>query len=136
MSNSREALKEADFGSRVAEDEVDALHSYFVETEEWRRLLSGDVDVVFGAKGAGKSALYSLLVAQKQQLRVGRRTLFLAAENPRGAPAFRDLTTEPALSEEQLRDLWKLYFLCITADYLRHHLQHAGKTTNIFRRCA
>ncbi|RKE24332.1 hypothetical protein B0G76_8214 [Paraburkholderia sp. BL23I1N1] len=118
----KDVLAGAGFGSRIAEDEGDHLHSYFVETDQWRRLLSGEVDIVFGAKGAGKSALYSLLVAKKDELRLGRRTLFLAAENPRGTPAFRDLTAEPPLSEEQFRGLWKLYFLSIAADYLRHQL--------------
>lgn len=117
-----DVLANAGFGSRIAEEEVDNLHSYFVETDQWKKLLSGEVDVIFGAKGAGKSALYSLLVAKKDELRLGRRTLFLAAENPRGTPAFRDLTAEPPLTEEQFRGLWKLYFLSIAADYLRHQL--------------
>ena len=56
----------ATFGSRVAEDEGEGLLSYFVETEQWRKLIAGDVDIVYGAKGAGKSALYSLLVGQKE----------------------------------------------------------------------
>lgn len=122
MNTQKSVLIDAEFGSRIAEDEVDELHSYFVETEQWRKLLTGDVDIVFGAKGAGKSALYSLLVAQKEKLRLGRRTLFIAAENPRGTPAFRDLTTEPPLSEEQFRGLWKLYFLSIATNYIRYHL--------------
>lgn len=122
MAKRKDLLTDAVFGSRIAEDEVDELHSYFVETEQWRKVLAGEVDIIFGAKGAGKSALYSLLVAKKELLRLGRRTIFLAAENPRGTPAFRDLTTEPALSEEKFRGLWKLYFLCIAANYLRHHL--------------
>lgn len=120
MSDRKKALSAANFGSRIAEDDTE-LHSYFVETEQWRKILAGDIDIVFGAKGAGKSALYSLLVAQKEVLRLGRRTMFLAAENPRGAPAFRDLTTTPPLSEEQFRSLWKLYFLTIASNYLRHH---------------
>lgn len=124
MSNGKkEALMQANFGSRVAEDEVDSLHEYFVETEQWRKLLAGEVDIVFGAKGAGKSALYSLLVTQKEMLRLGRRTMFLPAENPRGTPAFRDLVLNPPASEEEFRGLWKFYFLSLTANYLRHHLQ-------------
>ncbi|WP_215406994.1 hypothetical protein [Janthinobacterium sp. JC611] len=115
-------LESAEFGSRIAEDEVDELHSYFVETDQWRRILSGEVDIIFGAKGAGKSALYSLLVAQKDKLRLGARTLFISAENPRGTPVFRDLTTSPSLSEESFRGLWKLYFLSISANYIRTHL--------------
>lgn len=123
-------LSNANLGSRIAEDEVDDLQTYFVETSQWQRLLNGDVDIVFGAKGAGKSALYSLLVATKEKLRLDRRTMFLAAENPRGTPAFRDLTTAPPLSEEQFRGLWKLYFLSIAAGYLRHHLT-VNRSSNI-----
>lgn len=126
MSSKIAILKQSEFGSRIAEDEIDELQSYFVETESWRKVLAGDVDIVFGSKGAGKSALYSLLVARKEELRLGRRTVFIAAENPRGAPAFRDLTTAPPLSEEQFRGLWKLYFLSISSNYLRHHLTSNG----------
>lgn len=122
MTNRKKALSAANFGSRTAEEEADDLQNYFVETEQWRKILRGEVDIVFGAKGAGKSALYSLLVKQRDQLRLGRRTIFLAAENPRGTPAFRDLTTAPPLSEEEFRGLWKIYFLSIAANYLRHHL--------------
>ncbi|MHB8472038.1 MAG: P-loop ATPase, Sll1717 family [Gammaproteobacteria bacterium] len=130
MSNEREnALMQADFGSRVAEDEVDRLHEYFVETEQWRKLIAGDVDIVFGAKGAGKSALYSLLVSQKDVLRLGRRTVFVAAENPRGTPAFRDIVPNPPASEEEFRGLWKLYFLSLVANYLRYNFQ-VTKTSN------
>lgn len=129
MTNRQDVLTRAVFGSRIAEEEVDELHSYFVETEHWRKVLAGEVDIIFGSKGAGKSALYSLLLAQKEQLRLGRRTLFLPAENPRGTPAFRDLTTEPPLPEDKFRSLWKLYFLGIAANYLRHHLT-TSKTTD------
>ena len=131
MNTRRKLLADASFGSRIAEDEVDELHSYFVETEQWRKVIAGEVDIIFGAKGAGKSAIYSLLVAQKEHLRLGRRTIFLAAENPRGTPAFKNLTVEPVFSEENFRGLWKLYFLCVTANYIRHHLTMT-KTTNEF----
>jgi hypothetical protein len=125
MASKQEILINAHFGSRIAEDEADELQSYFVETEQWRKVLAGDADIIFGAKGAGKSALYSLLVAKKEELRQGRRTVFIAAENPRGTPAFRDLTTEPPLTEEHFRALWKLYFLSISANYLRFVLDNA-----------
>ncbi|MBB6189548.1 hypothetical protein [Rhodanobacter sp. MP7CTX1] len=129
MTGQQDVLAGAGFGSRIAEEELDHLRSYFVETEQWRKLLSGEVDIVFGAKGAGKSALYSLLVEKEPELRLGRRTVFIRAENPRGATAFRDLITIPPLSEESLRALWKLYFLATAAHYLRHHLT-ASKTSN------
>jgi hypothetical protein len=59
---------------------------------------------------------------QKETLRLGRRTVFIAGENPRGTPAFRDLAADPPTTEEQFRSLWKLYFLTLLANYLRHHL--------------
>lgn len=121
--NKSKVLGDAKFGSRTAEDESDDLRTYFVETAQWRKILAGDVDVVFGAKGSGKSALYSLLVAQRETLRLGRRTIFLAAENPRGTPAFRDLANQNLLTEDQCRGLWKLYFLSIASTYLRHAIQ-------------
>lgn len=48
------------FGDRVAENESSRLSRYFVKTAEWNSLLGGDVDVIFGSKGSGKSALYTL----------------------------------------------------------------------------
>ncbi|MEA3273874.1 MAG: hypothetical protein U9Q81_00940, partial [Pseudomonadota bacterium] len=107
-----EALSQTDFGQRVAEDEVDALSSYFVETDNWRRLYSGDIDVIYGPKGSGKSALYSLLVARSNDL-FDRNILLVPAEKPRGTPAFRDLVTDPPASEAEFTNLWKLFFLSL-----------------------
>ena len=93
-TNARQRVLEAsDYGSQIAEDEIGKLSHYFVETEQWRKFYSGECDIVFGAKGSGKSALYSLLTAKKEEFRLGKRTIFLQAENPKGAPAFRDLAS-------------------------------------------
>jgi len=59
---------EVSFGQRVAEDEVDELASYFVQTEQWRLVESGQVDIVFGSKGAGKSAIYSTLLSRADEM--------------------------------------------------------------------
>ena len=40
-------LTELNFGQRIAEEEVEALTEYFVETDHWRRLFSGDVDIIY-----------------------------------------------------------------------------------------
>jgi len=58
----RDVLQTLSFGERIAEEEVKALAKYFVDTEQWRRISSGNVDVVYGPKGSGKSALYALLM--------------------------------------------------------------------------
>jgi hypothetical protein len=102
-------LRSLTFGQRVAEEETDILSTYFVETDHWERLYRGDIDVVYGPKGSGKSALYSLLLSKSSEL-FDRGILLVAAENPRGTPAFRDLVTDPPASEREFVGLWKLYF--------------------------
>ncbi|PKN01877.1 MAG: hypothetical protein CVU77_02780 [Elusimicrobia bacterium HGW-Elusimicrobia-1] len=142
-----EVLRSTNFGQRVAEEEVDSLAQYFVETDHWRRLFSDEVDVIYGPKGAGKSALYSLLVGRKTNL-FDRRILITVAENPRGATAFRALEADPPASEREFIALWKLYMACLVSvtldDYgfagdqakeLREHLRANGllATNNLQR---
>jgi len=105
-------LRKLSFGQRVAEEEGDSLARYFVETDHWHRLFGGTVDIVYGPKGSGKSALYSLLIARTDDL-FDRQVLLAPAENPRGATAFRDLVAEPPASEREFVALWKLYLLCV-----------------------
>ncbi len=104
----RAILGSITFGHRVAEEETDVLSTYFVETDHWQRLYKGDIDVVYGPKGSGKSALYSLLLSKSTEL-FDRNILLVAGENPRGATAFRDLVTDPPASEREFVGLWKLY---------------------------
>ncbi|MGH9343729.1 MAG: P-loop ATPase, Sll1717 family [Terriglobia bacterium] len=107
-----EVLSKVEFGQRIAEEEGDALTEYFVETDDWRRVFAGNIDIIYGPKGAGKSALYSLLVARSNAL-IDRGIILVPGENPRGAPAFRDLMTDPPASEREFMGLWKLYFLSL-----------------------
>jgi hypothetical protein len=113
-------LRQVHFGQRVAEEEGEQLSSYFVETDHWRRLFSDDVDIVYGPKGSGKSALYSLLLARHAEL-FDRRVLLAPAESPRGAPAFGSLVSDPPASEQEFTALWKLYFACLISATLDQH---------------
>jgi hypothetical protein len=117
MITRQELLKSITFGQRVAEEESDVLATYFVETDNWRRLFAGDIDVIYGPKGSGKSALYSLLIARSSDL-FDRSIVLVPGENPRGAPAFRDLVADPPLSEHEFISLWKLYFACLLCGVL------------------
>jgi hypothetical protein len=67
-SDKQRVLQDLTLGSRIAEDEAGELGTYFVETEQWRRVWMGDVDVVYGPKGSGKSAIYSTLGAREDDL--------------------------------------------------------------------
>jgi hypothetical protein len=112
-----ELLEHLTIGRRVAEEESDELASYFVETNQWRKVLAGDVDVVFGPKGSGKSAIYATLLDRSHQL-LDKRVVLLSAENPRGAPAFRDLVANPPASEAEFVSLWKLFTLSLVGQAL------------------
>src|ERR1039457_1148193 len=105
--NKYDVLTAITFGHRIAEDETDTLISYFVETDQWRKVISGQVNVVYGPKGSGKSALYSLL-RQKENELMARHIILAPCENVRGTPVFEDLVSDPPASEEQFRGLWKL----------------------------
>lgn len=115
-----DVLKASSFGERTAEEESTKLEKYFVETDEWRQLYSGEDDIVYGPKGSGKSALYALLSNRKDEL-FDRKILLLPAENVRGAPVFRDLVENPPTSENELRHLWKLYFASLIGYTLRDY---------------
>jgi hypothetical protein len=136
VMNNHQVLEASQFGSQIAEEETAMLSTYFVETEQWRKFYSGECDIVFGAKGSGKSALYSLLTSKKEEFRLGKRTIFLPAENPRGLPAFKDIgkiTKGFHLSDDHFRSLWKLYFLSILANQIRHQLE---TTKSINKECS
>ena len=114
MTTKREILLQVRFGHQVAEQELDQLSSYFVETDQWRRVLSGEIDVVYGPKGAGKSAIYGLLLSRRDAL-FDTQILLAPAENPQGTLAFAGIATDPPTSEAQFRALWKLYLLSLAA---------------------
>ena len=116
----RDLLEHLTIGRRVAEEESDELASYFVETNQWRKMLAGDVDIVFGPKGSGKSAIYATLLDRSRQL-LDKQVVLVSAENPRGAPAFRDLVANPPASEAEFVSLWKLFALSLVGQALVQH---------------
>jgi hypothetical protein len=118
MATKKEVLEQSSFGKRVAEDEGKELASYFVETNQWRQIFSGEKDIVFGDKGAGKSAIYSLLVSRIDAL-FDRNIIIVPGEKPRGTPAFKDLIVDPPTSQQEFVGLWKLYFLSLIGAALR-----------------
>jgi len=108
----RTVLEQLNFGERIAEDEKDELANYFVETDQWARVASGAVDVIFGAKGAGKSAIYTTLMNRERELS-DRGVITVSAENPRGSTVFSGLTSNPPTSEAEFVAIWKTYILTL-----------------------
>jgi len=114
----QEILTLTSFGKRVAEEEGEELSAYFVETDQWKRVFSGEVDVIYGPKGSGKSAIYSLIVDRKAEL-LTRGITVVPAENPRGAAAFKELIADPPTGEHEFRALWRIYFISLIGEVLR-----------------
>lgn len=120
MPTRLELLRELSFGHRIAEDEAKNLAKYFVETEQWRTIFGGKADIVYGAKGAGKSAIYALLKDKEGDL--SRRNIILtSAEEPRGDTVFSDLVNDPPTSESEFVNLWKLYLLSLVGRILQDY---------------
>lgn len=114
----REVLEATNFGSHVAEDEVEDLAAYFLKTDQFNKILSGLTDIVYGPKGSGKSAIYLYLLKSGVRSLPGNVRL-VAAEKPLGTPAFSSLVEHPDATGQQLQYLWKLYFLVLVSSHFR-----------------
>lgn len=116
----RDALNALTFGAQVAEEEREGLADYFVETDQWQQVISGQIDVVFGPKGAGKSAIYTSLMNREDEF-ADQGVLLLTAEKPRGSTVFQNLVNDPPTDEIEFVGIWKLYLLSllgsVIADY-------------------
>lgn len=111
----RDVIRKISFGESIAEQEAEKLKDYFLQTEFWNAIRSGKNDVIYGAKGTGKSALYTGLTNDTDKL-FDENILLALAENPTGNTAFSGLTNDPPTSETEFIRLWKLYFLVIAAN--------------------
>jgi hypothetical protein len=59
-------LAELSIGDAVAENEFQTLGSYYLPTDPYKRASRGEVNMVVGRKGAGKTALFSQLRNEKR----------------------------------------------------------------------
>lgn len=112
-----ELLKQLDFGSSVAEHDK-LLESYFVETETFRALVEGRVDVVAGDKGTGKSAIYRILSQRYTHMPELGHVEVISAFNAAGSPIFQRLNEGEIQSEAQYIGIWKAYILALAGNWI------------------
>jgi hypothetical protein len=67
-------LMQVSLGASSAENEFQELGKYYLETDEFRRTLRSEVQIVLGRKGAGKSALFFQL---RDRLRSDKKNVVL-----------------------------------------------------------
>ncbi len=113
----RDVLRQLDFGSSVAEQDA-LLKNYFVETEPFRALVEGRVDVIAGDKGTGKSAMYRILSEQYASMSELNHIEVISAFNPSGAPIFQRLNESEQLPEARYAGIWKAYFLALAGNWI------------------
>ncbi|MBP7902205.1 MAG: hypothetical protein KA015_05260 [Spirochaetes bacterium] len=115
----KELISNLKLGSRVAEDERNELVKYFINTNQCKEFLDGDIDIVFGLKGSGKSALYIHLL-NKTNAYLTKNIYLIPAENVSGDVVFREIQNDPPTSEAKFIFLWKLYLISIVGNYLEN----------------
>jgi hypothetical protein len=63
----RTVIQDLNLGASVAENEFRDLQSYYLEVDAFHRALRGEVRVVLGRKGSGKTALFARLRDEKRE---------------------------------------------------------------------
>lgn len=132
-----ELIQKVTFGESIAELEAQKLKDYFLKTEFWKLIRNGTNDIVYGGKGAGKSAIYTSITNDIDKL-FDEGILVSIAENPTGNTAFSSLKNDPPTTETEFVRLWKLYFLVITAQVFNEYGIndiHAKKVREILTDC-
>ncbi len=112
-----ELLRKLKLGSSVAEHD-DALERYFIETDTFRALVSGEKDIIAGDKGTGKTAIYKILQTRYTTLSELSQVEVVAAFNPAGNPVFQRLAEGDPLEEGQYITVWKAYFLALAGNWV------------------
>ncbi|PYX09998.1 MAG: hypothetical protein DMG88_04595 [Acidobacteria bacterium] len=62
-------LERLTFGASAAENEFRELSGYYLETDQFQRALRGEVRLVVGRKGSGKTAIFAQVRDRTRQLR-------------------------------------------------------------------
>lgn len=112
-----EILQKIQFGNPVAEFDQD-LQSYFLITDTFRYLVSGNFEVIAGDKGTGKTAIYQHLKHTYKKIPELYGVEVIPGFNLSGEPLFRRLGDESKLTEGQYITIWKMYFLSLGGNWL------------------
>jgi hypothetical protein len=72
-------LQQIDIGASAAENEMRFLQSYYLKTDAYLKTLRGDVQLVVGRKGSGKTAIF-LQIRDKERSKGGNVVLDLKPE--------------------------------------------------------
>ncbi|MFZ6731174.1 P-loop ATPase, Sll1717 family [Undibacterium sp. Ji42W] len=74
LKASLNSLQNMTFGDPTAENEMTTLGAYYMQTEQFTRAVRGEVNLVVGRKGAGKTALFLQL---RDRIRADKRNVMV-----------------------------------------------------------
>ena len=117
LSTPLELLRNLDLGNSVAEFDQRLSH-YFVRTQLFLDVSSDRYDIVKGAKGAGKSAIYRALREPTQPTLDPQNTYVVPAFNESGAPIFKQIIEIEKNNESAFLGMWKVYIFVIASNFL------------------
>lgn len=112
-------LKELDLGAGVAEfDEL--LYAARVETGTFWDLFKDTVDLIPGAKGSGKSALFQLFVKHLRGMMLDQKKVLLAhGVESQGNQVFQHFTDKfEKLTDTEFQNFWYVYFVSLINECL------------------
>jgi hypothetical protein len=112
IPESKSFLARMNLGASAAENEMADLGEYYIETDEYRRAQRGEVQVIAGRKGSGKTALF---VQLRDYLRRTRSRIILDLK-PEGHQLlkFKDLVLaylEQGTKEHTIAAFWEYLLL-------------------------
>jgi hypothetical protein len=110
-------LRTVDAGNSVAEFDTD-LEKYFVETETFRSVISGEKDIIAGDKGTGKTAIFRVLQNSYRSYPTLEHVEIITAFNPQGNPIFQKIASGEVLSEGLYQTIWKAYLLSLVGNWI------------------
>jgi hypothetical protein len=128
----RDMLQKINFGSSVAEHDQ-GLQSYFVATGTFQQLIKGNVNVIAGDKGTGKTSIYRRLKQSYGHIPELKGVEILTGFNPSGEPMFKRLNSEAKQNDDQYKTVWKMYFLSLIGNWFldKYSSDRADSTSHL-----
>lgn len=112
-SQDRSLLQSLSLGASAAENEFRDLNTYFVETSEYLRAARGEINIITGRKGSGKSAIF-FQIRDTARARKGSLTVDLKPESHQ-LSTFREQIISAGgvgVFEHTIAAFW--YFVCLS----------------------
>lgn len=121
-------IDQFDLGTSTAEQDP-LLISAQIKTQEFWDLLSRDrIDIIRGIKGAGKTALFKIISALKEDLQLEKRLYCFFGVEASGDPVFKHFKESlDKFDEIDFENFWAVYFLALIRKKIKSDTDFASE---------